>query len=125
MNLGTNAWNVKGFIRSFAVAPRCSVTTTSKIPASTSSTDLRPVMNPVMRPSSIFRPTLQVAMMHTLRMGRRQLCNRLHTGLPSRLFRLRYPEKGGRTAHACRLYAHKTPARVQDIGRVFHEEQDQ
>ena len=54
MNLVTNAWNVKAFIRNFAVAPLCRVTTTSKIPASTSSTDLRPVMNPAMRRSSIF-----------------------------------------------------------------------
>src|SRR3954454_11693611 len=122
MNLVTNAWNVKVFIRSFAVAPRCSVTTTSKIPASTSSTDLRPVMNPVMRPSSIFRPTLQVAMVRTLRMGRRQLCNRLHTALPSRLFRLRYPEKG--EAHDPRLSAIHPPE-YKDIGRVFHEAQDQ
>ena len=65
-------------------------------------------------------------MVRTLRMERRQLCNRLHTALPSSLFRLRYPEK--RESHDPPLAGYtriKHPPEYKDIGRVFHEAQDQ
>jgi hypothetical protein len=65
-------------------------------------------------------------MVRTLRMGRRQLCNRLHTALLSKLFRLRYSEKKGGVRPTLVGYMRiKHPPEYKDIGRVSHEAQDQ
>jgi hypothetical protein len=64
-------------------------------------------------------------MARTLRMGRRQLCNRLHKA-PSRLVRLSYHETGERRTTQLVGYTRiKHPPEHKDIGRVFHEAQDQ